>query len=66
YEAIVLTVDTVMMGWREADLRNNFSPLKLGYGKANYESDPVFMASLQDGDVVQGILDNIHHPTLSW
>lgn len=66
YEAIVLTVDTVMMGWREADLRNNFSPLKLGYGKANYESDPVFMATLHDGDVVQGILDNIHHPTLSW
>jgi isopentenyl diphosphate isomerase/L-lactate dehydrogenase-like FMN-dependent dehydrogenase len=66
YEAIVLTVDTVMMGWREADLRNNFSPLKLGYGKANYESDPVFMSSLKDGDVVQGILDNIHHPTLSW
>lgn len=66
YEAIVLTVDTVIMGWREMDLRNNFSPLKLGFGKANYETDPVFMSSLPNGDVVQGILDNIHHPSLNW
>lgn len=69
YEAIVLTVDTVMLGWREEDMRNRFSPLKLGVGKANYEQDPVFLASLdsQDHDsIVQGILDNIFHPTLNW
>ncbi|MCC3358124.1 alpha-hydroxy-acid oxidizing protein [Bacillus sp. REN16] len=69
YEAIVLTVDTVMMGWREEDMRNRFSPLKLGVGKANYEQDPVFLASLESQDhesIVQGILDNIHHPTLNW
>ena len=45
YEAIVLTVDTVMMGWREEDLRNQFSPLKLGLGKANYEADEIFLSS---------------------
>lgn len=69
YEAIVLTVDTVMMGWREEDMRNRFSPLKLGVGKANYEQDPVFLASLESQDqnsIVQGILDNIFHPTLNW
>ncbi|PLS18467.1 alpha-hydroxy-acid oxidizing enzyme [Bacillus sp. M6-12] len=69
YEAIVLTVDTVMLGWREEDMRNRFSPLKLGFGKANYETDPAFLASLpnQDSDsVIQGILDNIHHPGLNW
>ncbi|RFU67324.1 alpha-hydroxy-acid oxidizing protein [Peribacillus saganii] len=69
YEAIVLTVDTVMMGWRQEDMRNRFSPLKLGYGKANYETDPVFLNSLgsQDSDsIIQGILDNIHHPGLNW
>lgn len=69
YEAIVLTVDTVMLGWREEDMKNRFSPLKLGYGKANYEQDPVFLASLDSHDqesIVQGILDNVFHPTLDW
>jgi lactate 2-monooxygenase len=69
YEAIVLTVDTVMLGWREEDMRNRFSPLKLGYGKANYETDPVFLSTLDNQEpesICQGILDNIHHPTLNW
>lgn len=69
YEAIVLTVDTVMLGWREEDMKNRFSPLKLGFGKANYEQDSVFLASLENTDqdsIIQGILDNIFHPTLNW
>ncbi|WP_205439591.1 alpha-hydroxy-acid oxidizing protein [Peribacillus alkalitolerans] len=69
YEAIILTVDTVMLGWREEDMRNRFSPLRLGVGKANYETDPVFsssLASLDDESVIQGILDNVHHPSLNW
>ncbi len=47
FEAIVLTIDTVMMGWREEDVRNQYSPLKLGFGKANYETDPVFCPPFQ-------------------
>lgn len=69
YEAIVLTIDTFMLGWRVEDMRNRFSPLKLGLGKANYEADPVFLRSLENQDtesIIQGILDNIHHPTLNW
>ena len=69
YEAIVLTVDTVMLGWREEDVNNKYSPLMQGFGKANYENDPVFMASLPNNDddsIIQGIVDNIYHPTLSW
>lgn len=69
YEAIVVTVDTVQMGWREVDLRNQFSPLKLGIGKANYEQDPVFMASLPKSDrktIVDHIIKNINHPHLHW
>ena len=69
FEAIVLTVDTVMMGWREEDVRNQYSPLKLGFGKANYETDPVFLSSIPTNDfdsIIQGILDNVYHPTLSW
>jgi len=69
FEAIVLTVDTVMMGWREEDVRNQYSPLKLGFGKANYETDPVFMSTIPTNDfdsIIQGILDNVYHPTLNW
>ncbi len=69
YEAVVLTVDTFMMGWREEDMKNRFSPLKLGVGKGNYEQDSVFLSSLDSQDsesIIQGILDNIHHPSLNW
>lgn len=69
FEAIVLTVDTVMLGWREEDVRNQFSPLKLGYARGNYINDPVFMTSLPDESFesyVQGVLQNVFHPTLSW
>lgn len=69
YEAIVLTVDTVMLGWREEDVRNQYSPLKQGYGKGNYVSDPVFLASLESDDfetTIQAIADNVYHPSLSW
>lgn len=69
YEAIVLTVDTVMLGWREEDVRNQYSPLKQGFGKANYETDPVFLASLPSNDfesVIQAVGDNVYHPALDW
>ncbi|WP_144513130.1 alpha-hydroxy-acid oxidizing protein [Bacillus sp. FJAT-22090] len=69
YEAIVLTVDTVMLGWREEDVRNQYSPLKKGYGKGNYVSDPVFMASLpnqEEDAIINSIVENIYHPTLNW
>lgn len=69
FEAIVITVDTIQMGWREVDLRNQFSPLKLGIGKSNYEQDPVFMASIEKQDkqsIIENILSNIYHPSLQW
>lgn len=69
YEAIVIVVDTIMLGWREEDIRNQFSPLKLGLAKPNYENDPVFMGALKSHDhdsIIQGILDNIHTPSLTW
>lgn len=69
YEAIVVTVDTVMLGWREEDLRNGFSPLRAGVGKANYVNDPAFMASLSDKSddgIIQGILENVYHPSFNW
>jgi isopentenyl diphosphate isomerase/L-lactate dehydrogenase-like FMN-dependent dehydrogenase len=42
YRAIVVTVDTSMLGWRERDLQNAYLPFVLGEGLANYFSDRVF------------------------
>lgn len=70
YEAIVVTVDTIMTGWRETDIATQFSPLKEGYGKANYESDPAFMHALGEKtdheSIIQSVLDNIHYPEMNW
>jgi lactate 2-monooxygenase len=46
YSALVLTLDTTMLGWRETDLTNAFLPFLNGDGIANYLSDPAFLARL--------------------
>lgn len=42
YEAIVVTLDTTMLGWRNRDLDRGYLPFLRGRGIANYVSDPVF------------------------
>jgi isopentenyl diphosphate isomerase/L-lactate dehydrogenase-like FMN-dependent dehydrogenase len=46
YGAIVVTVDAHVLGWRERDLTNAYSPFLHGHGMANYLADPVFRAQL--------------------
>jgi lactate 2-monooxygenase len=46
YEAIVVTLDTWLLGWRPADLTDGFLPFLRGEGNANYMQDPVFRAAL--------------------
>lgn len=41
-EAIVLTLDTTMLGWRPRDLDLDYLPFLRGKGIAQYTSDPVF------------------------
>ena len=48
YEAIVVTVDTLRLGWREADLANGYLPFLQGEGIANLTTDPVFRALVGD------------------
>lgn len=69
YDAIVVTVDTVMLGWRETDLANQFSPLKKGYGMGNYRNDDVFMSIVGSDDhdaILNEIVRNFFHPSLNW
>lgn len=46
YSAIVVSLDTPMMAWREHDLKNVYLPFLAGEGVGNYFSDPVFRAAL--------------------
>jgi lactate 2-monooxygenase len=41
-EAIVVTLDTTMLGWRSRDLALGYLPFLRGRGIAQYTSDPVF------------------------
>jgi lactate 2-monooxygenase len=46
--AIVLTLDTTMLGWRVRDLDLAHLPFLRGKGIAQYTSDPVFLDALQE------------------
>ena len=46
--AIVLTLDTTMLGWRVRDLDLAYLPFLRGKGIAQYTSDPVFIEALQE------------------
>ena len=46
YQALVVTLDTNMLAWRERDLQHAYLPFILGQGLSNYFSDPVFRALL--------------------
>src|SRR5580693_1105010 len=46
YSALVVTLDTHSLGWRERDLHHGYLPFLLGQGLANYFSDPIFRGLL--------------------
>jgi isopentenyl diphosphate isomerase/L-lactate dehydrogenase-like FMN-dependent dehydrogenase len=48
YKALVVTLDTGMLAWRERDLQHAYLPFILGQGLGNYFSDPVFRALLPE------------------
>lgn len=46
-KAIVLTLDTTLLGWRCIDLDQAYLPFLRGLGLAQYTSDPVFRKLMQ-------------------
>jgi lactate 2-monooxygenase len=48
YGALVVTLDTLILGWRPRDLRNAYLPFRSGEGIAQFTSDPVFRSRLPD------------------
>jgi lactate 2-monooxygenase len=71
YEAIVLTVDTPMLGWRERDVDNAYLPFLDGEGIANYLADPVFRDRLDvppeanELAAIQEFVDVFGNPSLT-
>ena len=47
YGAIVLTLDTLILGWRPRDLARAYLPFLSGQGCAQYFTDPVFLPRLE-------------------
>ena len=62
-EAIVLTLDTTLLGWRPRDLDLAYLPFLRGRGIAQYTSDPIFRAQL--GEAVEPVSDEKPPVTLA-
>jgi lactate 2-monooxygenase len=55
FSAIVVTLDTLTLGWRDRDLRKPYLPFVTGEGCAQFFTDPVFRSRLErtpEDDVV--------------
>ncbi len=48
FSALVVTLDTKQLAWRERDIRHAYLPFLYGDGLANYFTDPVFRAALDE------------------
>ncbi|MCW3069609.1 MAG: alpha-hydroxy-acid oxidizing enzyme, partial [Solirubrobacterales bacterium] len=72
YTALVVTLDTWMLGWRPRDLQSAYLPFLQGEGVANYFSDPVFRAALErppeedPGPAIGHWALQFSNPTVTW
>lgn len=72
YSAIVVTLDTPMMAWREYDLKNVYLPFLAGEGVGNYFTDPAFNSKLEKSpqeDPMEAIMywtQVFGNPGLTW
>jgi lactate 2-monooxygenase len=72
YGAIVVTLDTWLLGWRPRDLQHGYLPFLKGEGVANYFSDPVFRAALQStpeadpGPAIGHWAYQFANPSVTW
>jgi isopentenyl diphosphate isomerase/L-lactate dehydrogenase-like FMN-dependent dehydrogenase len=48
YSALVVTLDTYLLAWRDRDIDNAYLPFLYGEGLANYYSDPAFCRHLDE------------------
>ncbi len=61
YSALVVTLDTWLLGWRPHDLDHAYLPFLTGKGLATYFTDPVFLAGLDKAPE-----DDLQAAVLRW
>jgi lactate 2-monooxygenase len=72
YSALVVTLDTWLLGWRPRDLNTAYLPFLRAEGVANYFADPVFRAGLEaspeedQGAAVLRFVGVFSDPTVTW
>jgi lactate 2-monooxygenase len=72
YSAVVVTLDTWLLGWRPRDLQHAYLPFLKGEGVANYFSDPVFRAALETapeedpGPAIGHWANQFANPSVTW
>ncbi len=72
FSAVVVTLDTPILGWRPRDLRRSYLPFIKGEGCAQFFSDPVFCAKLAkppEEDLLAAaatMLSTFPHLSLTW
>lgn len=72
YEALIVTVDTPVIAWRERDVRTGYLPFLDRMGLANYFSDPIFRERLggdpsdQPDAAVMQFIDLFGDASLTW
>ncbi|MGZ4546448.1 MAG: alpha-hydroxy-acid oxidizing protein [Blastococcus sp.] len=64
-DALVVTLDTTMLGWRPRDLDLGHLPFALGKGIAQYTSDPVFRRLVEERAAAAGPRPAQPRPTLA-
>jgi lactate 2-monooxygenase len=63
-DAIVVTLDTTMLGWRTRDLELAYLPFLEGKGIAQYISDPVFQQLMDEPDTQENAKREVTWQTL--
>jgi lactate 2-monooxygenase len=72
YDAVVVTLDTWLLGWRPRDLQRAFLPFLQGEGVATFLSDPVFLSALEQppeadpGAAVAHWTTQFANPRVTW
>ena len=72
FSAVVVTLDTPILGWRPRDLRQSYLPFIKGEGCAQFFSDPVFrerLAQPPEEDMLTAaatMLSTFPHLALTW
>ena len=71
YGAIVVTLDTRLFAWRERDIQNAYLPFLYGDGLANYNTDPVFLAAINNPsnnkmEMMMHFADCYSNPASTW